>query len=172
VTLGHGGSSFVSRWQLAETLKNFRESAGLTQGQAIDGLRRAGGGRWSISKLSRIENHEHAVHPNEVDQLLELYGVEPTERGPVLELAARAKVRDWRAAYGAELPQSLRGVVSLEAGAIAIRQFETMVVPGLLQTADYTRAAIEATGRSPRSATARAPPSSRTGGSRSPRPPG
>lgn len=145
MTASDGGSSFVRRWQLAEMLKNFREVAGLTQSQAIEQLRRAGG-KWSVAKLSRIENHENGVRPNEVAQLLELYGVAEPERVPVLELAVLAREREWRTAYGADLPESLRGLVSLEAGATAIRQFTTTAVPGLLQTADYTRAVIEATG--------------------------
>lgn len=50
MTEGESGSSFVRRWQLAAALKDFREKAGLTQGQAVAELRRLGG-RWSESKL-------------------------------------------------------------------------------------------------------------------------
>jgi hypothetical protein len=137
------GSSIVRRWQLAAALKGFREEAGLTQGQAVAALQRAGG-RWSESKLSRIENHESGVRPREVEQLLDAYEVtDPAVREPLLSLAEAARERDWRTNYGPDLPESLRPLVSIENAVTAIRQFETMVVPGLLQTADYTRAVIE-----------------------------
>lgn len=145
MTESDGGSSFVRRWQVAAALKDLREKAGLTQGQAVTELRRLGG-RWSESKLSRVENREHGIRPREVEQLLDVYGVRDAEaRESILALASRARERDWRATYEADLPESLRPLVSLEAGVAAIRQFETMVVPGLLQTTDYTRAVIKAT---------------------------
>lgn len=146
MTESDGGSSIVRRWQLAAALKDLRERAGLTQDQAVERLREGGGGRWSSSKLSRVENRDHGIRPREVEQLLDLYGVsDPVEREQLLTLAARARERDWRSTYGPDLPERLRPLVSLEAGATAIRQFASMVVPGLLQTPDYMRAVIEAT---------------------------
>lgn len=144
-TDGDGGSSFVRRWQLAEMLKNFREAAGMTQTGAITALRQLGEGRWSGPKLSRVENREQAIRTSEVAQLLELYGVPEAERPAVLDLAERARERDWRPTYGVDLHEPLRGLISLEAGATVIRKFVTMVVPGLLQTPDYARSVIEAT---------------------------
>lgn len=66
-------------------------------------------------------------------------------REPILTLASRARERDWGATFGADLPGPLRTLMSLEAGVTAIRQFETVLIPGLLQTTDYMRAVIEAT---------------------------
>jgi len=144
VTVSEFGSSYVYLMQLAAALKDFREKADLTQEQAVTELRRMGG-RWSESKLSRVENHEHGIRTREVEQLLDLYGVtDETVREPVLALAVRARKKDPRAPYGVELPDKTRALVSVETGAVAIRQFETMVIPGLLQTTDYTRAVIDA----------------------------
>jgi len=143
VTESDDGSSIVRRWQLAAALKDFREQAGLTQEQAVAQLRQAGG-RWSASKLSRIENREHGVRTREVEQLLDVYSVtDGAVREPILTLAARARERAGRAGLGVDLPEHLRSVVSIEAGLVAMRQFETMLIPGLLQTTDYTRALIE-----------------------------
>ncbi len=137
-------NSFVRRWQLAAALKDFREKADLTQEQAVTELRRRGG-RWSESKLSRVENHQHGIRPHEVEQLLDTYGVvDPAAREPILALASRARERGWRTTYGADLPEPFRTLVSLEGGVTTIRDFQTMLVPGLLQTADYMRAVIEA----------------------------
>lgn len=150
MTESDSGSSIVRRWQLAAALKDLRERAGLTQDQAVERLRAGGGGRWSTSKLSRVENRDHGIRPREVEQLLDLYGVsDPVEREQLLTLAARARERDWRYTYGPDLPVPMRTLVSLEADVIAIRQFEIVVIPGLLQTTDYTRALIEATSPAP-----------------------
>lgn len=143
MTESDDSSSFVRRWQVAAALKDFREKAGLTQGQAIAELRRMGG-RWSESKLSRVENHEHGVRPREVEQLLDVYGVtDVTVRELIVELAAGARDRTWKSRFGVDLPDATWTLVSIEAGVVGMRQFETMLIPGLLQTTDYTRAVID-----------------------------
>ena len=132
--------SVVRRWQLAAALKVQREQAGLTQEQAIDRLG-TGPGRWSRSKLSRVENREHHVKPREVEQLLDAYGVTDTEtRDALVQLAANSRERDWWLSFGSELPERWRPLLSLESGLVALRDFQNQLVHGLLQTADYTRA--------------------------------
>jgi hypothetical protein len=144
MTDGDSGSSIVRRWQLAVTLRSLRDTAGLTQGQVVTALRR-GGGRWSESKLSRVENHEFAIRPQDVEELLDVYEVtDPAVRGPLLNLAEAAQEQDWRINYGPDLPESLRPLYSIENAVTKIRQYSTMVVPGLLQTVDYIRAVIRA----------------------------
>lgn len=141
MTVSDSGSSIVRRWQLAAALKDLREKAGLTQEQAIERLRSTGG-RWSASKLSRIEHREHGVRPREVEQLLDVYGVTDADaREPIMALAERA--RDRRVELASELPEPIRALASIESGLVAMRQYETMLVPGLLQTPDYARSLIE-----------------------------
>jgi hypothetical protein len=95
--------------------------------------------------LSRIETREHGIRVAELEQLLDVYGVPAgSERSGLVELARKARDRGWEASFGAEINTVLRPVIGLEAGATAIRQFEAMIVPGLLQTADYMRAVIQA----------------------------
>jgi transcriptional regulator with XRE-family HTH domain len=134
------GGSVVRRWQLAAALKAQREQAGLTQTQAIDRLA-TGQGRWSRSKLSRVENREHHVKPREVEQLLDAYGVTDTAtRDALALLAAASHEQDWWVGFGKELPEQVRPLLSLESGLIVLRDFQNQLVHGLLQTADYTRA--------------------------------
>ncbi|MGH3825040.1 MAG: helix-turn-helix domain-containing protein [Pseudonocardiaceae bacterium] len=131
--------SVVRRWQLAAALKEQREQAGLTQEQAIDRLA-PGEGRWSRSKLSRVENREHHLKPREVEQLLDAYGVTDTEtRDALVQLAALPRERGWWLSFG-ELPEDWRSLLGLESGLIGLRDFQNQLVHGLLQTADYTRA--------------------------------
>ncbi|MGH3873261.1 MAG: helix-turn-helix domain-containing protein [Pseudonocardiaceae bacterium] len=132
--------SVVRRWQLAAALKAQREQAGLTQEQAIDRLG-AGEGKWSRSKLSRVENREHHVKPREVEQLLDAYGVTDTDTRDVLVgLAAPPRERGWWLSFGSELPENWRSLLGLESGLIGLRDFQSQLVHGLLQTTDYARA--------------------------------
>jgi len=132
--------SVVRRWQLAVALKMQREQAGFTQEQAIERLG-TGQGRWSRSKLSRVENREHHVKPREVEQLLDAYGVtDAATRDALVQLAAPSRERGWWLSFGGELPEYWRPLLGLESGLIGLRDFQNQLVNGLLQTADYARA--------------------------------
>lgn len=132
----------VRRWQLTETLRQLREQAGLTIEQAAERLRE-GNGKWSRSKLGRIETREQGVKLRDVEQLLDLYGViDPEWRAWLLDLAATAHERGYWRAIRKDLPEDFHDFLDVEAALVAMRQLATMVVPGLLQTADYSRALV------------------------------
>ena len=133
----------VRRWQLTETLRQLRERAGMTIEQAAEQLRADGTGKWSRSKLGRIETREQGVKIREVKRLLELYDVTDANlRAWLLDLAGTAHERGYWRAIRKDLPEDFHGFLDVEASLVALRQFETMLVPGLLQTADFTRALI------------------------------
>lgn len=132
----------VRRWQLTETLRQLRERAGLTIEQAAEALRTQGG-PWSRSKLGRIETREQGVKLREVEQLLDLYqSADAGMRAWLLDLAVTAHERGYWRAIRKDLPEDFHGFLNVEAALVSLRELETMVVPGLLQTADYTRAVI------------------------------
>ena len=128
-------SPTIQRHRLGTELRRLREQAGKTIEQAADAL------ECSDSKVSRIETGQVRVTLRDVRELLGLYGVSGRERDAVLEVAEKARVRAWWQAYG-DAP----GVpmVGLQAVATAIQTYEAQLVPGLLQTADYSRTVIEA----------------------------
>lgn len=133
----------VRRWQLTETLRQLRERAGMTIEQAAEQLRATGSGTWSRSKISRVETREQGVKVREVEQLLDLYEVTDANlRAWMLDLAATAHERGYWRAIRKDLPDEFHGFLDVEAALVALRQFETMLIPGLLQTADFTRALI------------------------------
>ncbi|MGH3696169.1 MAG: helix-turn-helix domain-containing protein [Pseudonocardiaceae bacterium] len=132
----------VRRWQLTETLRQLRERTGLTIEQAVERLR-TGPGAWSRSKLGRIETRAQGVKVREVEQLLDLYDVTDANlRAWLLDLAATVHERGYWRVIRKDLPADFHDFLSVEAALVALRQFETMVVPGLLQVADFTRALI------------------------------
>ncbi len=139
-TLPTSGNATVRRWQLAASLRKLREDAGLTIDQVVAELK--GTGKWSKAKLSRVETRDQGIRPREVEQLLDLYNADPKSRPALLELAQKAHERGWWLALRRDLPSDFHPILSLETALVSMRQYETMLVPGLLQTSDYARALI------------------------------
>ena len=62
------------------------------------------------------------------------------ERDGLIQLTREARQPGWWHSFRDVLPNPYEVYIGLEAGASSIRNFEPVVVPGLLQTADYARA--------------------------------
>ncbi|MEU6007121.1 helix-turn-helix transcriptional regulator [Streptomyces sp. NPDC047453] len=121
-------------------LAGFREDAGLSQEQSAREL------GFSAAKLSRIESGKGRRPPAEGDvrALLKLYGTDEYESSVLLRLLRRAGEPGWWQRYDKRLmPEWFDRLVGLQEAAAAIRTFEIQYVPGLLQTAAYTRAVVE-----------------------------
>ena len=61
------------------------------------------------------------------------------ERDGLIQLTREARQPGWWHSFRDVLPNPYEVYIGLEAGAASIRNFEPVVVPGLLQTADYAR---------------------------------
>ncbi|MFB7461187.1 helix-turn-helix domain-containing protein [Streptomyces sp. NPDC088337] len=121
-------------------LAGFREDAGMSQEQSAREL------GFSAAKLSRIESGKGRRPPAEGDvrALLKLYGTDEYESSVLLRLLRRAGEPGWWQRYDKRLmPEWFDRLVGLQEAAAAIRTFEIQYVPGLLQTAAYTRAVVE-----------------------------
>ncbi|WP_433317042.1 helix-turn-helix domain-containing protein [Micromonospora sp. CA-269861] len=122
------------RFQLGAQLRRAREEASVTAEQAADVI------EVSASTLRRIEAGRVGIKAPALNALLDRYGVADAElRNTLLSMAKTGKQRGWWAKYG-DLPSSYRQYIGLESAAEEVQNFETLVVPGLLQTADYARA--------------------------------
>jgi transcriptional regulator with XRE-family HTH domain len=119
--------------RLALELLRRREAAGLTREEAARHL------EWSTSTIFRIETGRSRPQPGNVRVLLELYGVSGPERDGLIRLAREARQPGWWHSFRDVLPNPYEVYIGLEAGAASIRNFEPVVVPGLLQTEDYAR---------------------------------
>ncbi len=76
--------------------------------------------------------------------LLKLYGTDDYEASVLLKLLRRAGEPGWWQRYDKRLmPEWFDRLVGLQEAAATIRTFEIQYVPGLLQTADYTRAVVQ-----------------------------
>jgi hypothetical protein len=94
----------------------------------------------SPSKVSRLETGQRGASARDVRDLCNLYEVSDEQQALLTELANEGKQRAWWQPLG--LPYST--YVGLEAEASSIRDYGLGAIPGLLQTADYARAVVEA----------------------------
>jgi len=130
------GSQTVRRRRLAAELRRLRERAGLTGDEAAATL------NWSGSKISRIELNRIGVKRDDLDKLLDLYKVESPYREELQALASESSKTGRLRAVVAGLPTDYAEYVSAEDEARSIWNWEPLIVPGLLQTEDYTRAVM------------------------------
>jgi hypothetical protein len=75
----------------------------------------------------------------EVAKLIDYYGVSDPLRGRLLELAEDAVRRGWWDDYADALTPEYLEFIGLEAEAVSCLQWQSDVIPGLLQTEDYVR---------------------------------
>ena len=127
------GSPTVRRRRLAAELRSLRGSTGRT---ADDVARILG---WSKAKVSRYELAQSGLKPVDVARLLEVYGVQGSQRERLLTLAEEATHKGWWEAYSDVLTEGHLAFIGLEAEATSILEWQINVVPGLLQTEQYAR---------------------------------
>ncbi|WP_326562533.1 helix-turn-helix domain-containing protein [Micromonospora sp. NBC_01796] len=94
---------------------------------------------WQASKLSRMENGIQGIRAEDVASLLVIYGVTGDERKRLLGLAERSAESGWWEVIGG-LSDESRTLIRLETEATTVVNWEPLLIPGLLQTADYTQA--------------------------------
>jgi len=100
---------------------------------------------WSLSKMNRIEKAKTNISTNDLKVLLPLYGIIDKERTDELVALARgARQPGWWSPYSEFAPPRLLELIDYESASAAISQFETMFVPGILQTDEYASAILQA----------------------------
>jgi transcriptional regulator with XRE-family HTH domain len=135
-----GESPAVARRRVRLALRQAREAKGLTQAQVADAM------EWSLSKVTRIESGEVSVSGTDLRALLPFLGI--TDREAVTQLMTDARVsrrQRWFVAdrrYRDHLTSAMLQLIQFEAEATAIRYFNTMLIPGPLQTRAYAEAIL------------------------------
>ncbi len=128
----------VLRRRLRIELRKSRDETGQSQKEVADAL------AWSPSKLLRIENGMVGITVTDLRALLDHYGVRDRRRVEELSKLAQQSRRLTTANYGRSVPSSTISFWNLRSSSIRVRQFETLLIPGLLQTEEYAREVITA----------------------------
>jgi transcriptional regulator with XRE-family HTH domain len=130
----------AQRLRVGAELRRLREAAGLSGEQVATAL------GWSQPKVSRIEMGRTAFTVRDVAGLLALYGVADDVRAELLAATAEDTGESAWIVRAGGWPRRQGAVASLEAVTRRIRQYQPLVVPGLLQTREYARAIAAAAG--------------------------
>jgi transcriptional regulator with XRE-family HTH domain len=131
------------RRRLRVELKRLRTAAGITQRDVAKAL------YWSPSKVIRIESGQVGITVTDLRALASLYGL--TDEGQLAALTemAQGSKRQPFVAYRDVLSADTIKYYGYEASASRIRQVAPLLLPGLLQTEEYTRAVLESSSRNP-----------------------
>ncbi|MGR3935403.1 helix-turn-helix domain-containing protein [Streptomyces sp. BRA346] len=120
--------------RLGAELKKLRLQAGLSiadGGKLID---------MGAPHLSHIEAGRTAIPTDRLRLLVDAYGCKNVPYVDELVSMAESSGKGWWSTHRKSLPQSTLDLAELESRATAIRTYETLLIPGLLQTASYMRA--------------------------------
>jgi transcriptional regulator with XRE-family HTH domain len=122
--------------RLAARLRRLRQASGLSRDHVAEqtGINPA--------TLYRIEKARVRPQPRTLAALLTLYGVDDVERATLTSVLKDAGQRGWLQAYQSELPEEYSTYIEFEDEARAVWNYESLFVPGLLQTEAYARAVI------------------------------
>lgn len=118
--------------RLMVALRQARDALRMTQKEVADAL------DWSTSKLIRIEGGSVGISITDLKALLQHYEVtDAAEVARMVELARGSKKAMWWHEYRDVMPTDFYTFLGLEASAVRIKQFQSLVVPGLLQSRRY-----------------------------------
>ena len=92
--------------------------------------------------LYRLETARARPQRRTLMALLDLYGADASLRSDLLAIAQGADNQGWLRPYHSALPEEYTAYISFEAEARSVRNYESLFIPGLLQTEDYARAVI------------------------------
>jgi transcriptional regulator with XRE-family HTH domain len=129
-------SPTVASWELALRLRERREQVGMDAKAIAQEL------GFTRNYWSAVENERALLSDEKLTKLVELLEFEEDEQQELLGLREVAKRRGWWARYSGILSAELQRLFGLEHGAQDIRAYESLLIPGLLQTADYARAIL------------------------------
>jgi transcriptional regulator with XRE-family HTH domain len=133
---GDANPSIRSR-QISLQLRQLREERGLSGVQVAKAL------GMSPSKISRLETGARGLNPDDVAALLGHYNAPESLRHEILAQVRKSVERGWWQSQGLGLPELWQTMIDFESRATRIQNYEAVVIPGLLQTDEYTEAIIQ-----------------------------
>ncbi|MCP2337452.1 helix-turn-helix domain-containing protein [Actinomadura rupiterrae] len=130
-----GSSPTLRRRELGSRLRRLRTESGRSLEEVAEAL------LCSLSKVSRMETGQRVATPRDIRDLCQLYELtDAGTRDELMELSREARQHSWWRQYS-DLGQ-VTTLIDYQDGASSIIEYDTCLVPGLLQTPDYARATI------------------------------
>jgi transcriptional regulator with XRE-family HTH domain len=135
----------VRRQEIGDELRRLRATARLALREVahITSL--------DASYISRIENGKRTPPPADLASLLTAYRADTATRRRLEALAEEADENGWWQKNRTDITERQHTLISLEGKAERIVSFEPVLIPALLQTGDYARAAMREFGMVPES---------------------
>jgi transcriptional regulator with XRE-family HTH domain len=124
--------------RLAAELRNLRAGAGMSREEVVE---RTG---VNVATLYRIEHAKVRPQARTLQALLQAYGVDTNQASELLALSRESGQRSWLQAYEAELPETYTTFIGYEDEARSVWNYESAVLPELLQTRHYAHEVIAA----------------------------
>lgn len=128
------------RWLIGAELARHRREATMTLAElaAASGIGKP--------KLGHMETGRYQQFPDDIANVLRVCGADQAAIDRLTTLATRSDARSWWAPWANVMPDWFKTYVGLEGLASGAFVFESMVIPGLLQTEAYAQALTLGTG--------------------------
>ncbi len=130
------GSPALFKRAIALSLLHWRKEAGLAQKDAAARLDR------TTQHVSNLESGDRLISAGDLELLLAFYGKADRIEFMRELLSAAKKAKNWWSGLSGNVPKWFDLFLGLESGAAELASFDTVVVPGLLQTREYAEAVI------------------------------
>jgi transcriptional regulator with XRE-family HTH domain len=127
--------------RLASELRRLRAAAGMSREDVAEKT------DINVVTLYRLETAKGRPQRRTMTTLLDIYGVQGEPRAELMTLLRAAGEKGWLQPYFSSIPEEYSLYIQLESEAESVRNYESLLVPGLLQTPSYARASTE--GESP-----------------------
>lgn len=124
------------RFLIGHDLRSTREWANVKQAKAAEVL------GCTQPKITYLETGKTQQKPDEVAALLRAYGADAEHVDRMASLAARADQGTWWAPFSDVLPDWFKIFVGLEGLAVAQFSYESLLLPGQVQTPEYAAALL------------------------------
>jgi len=134
MTVRHDPSAL--RWLIGRELRRARLHARRTQADAAKAL------NCTPARINYLESGRNQQQPDQVGTLLRLYDVPAEDANRLVTLAGRADDGSWFGPFSDALPNWFKTFVGLEGLARATFLYNTVALPGQLQTRDYAAALL------------------------------